>query len=254
MTTNISRQPAGTPTGGQFAPSSASEAGISLDPDLDTFERETEPGHYTGKPCMIAVQPEAWVDDYAVEAGAEVEFDIAHALHNYDQDAREMILFEAEGNSTPDLDYLYLEAADRGDVEKGYGPFTLRIDAARLREWMADNPTWVQDGTTPHPTGGYVTVEDANSDHESIRSYRDADGKHHRTDGPAFIKEDETGVMSRHYKHGKLHNDNGPAQVIHGISGTSKVWYVDGQEAASEVTHRQRGWDIVDGKAHKIND
>lgn len=253
MNTNISRQPAGTPTGGQFAPSSASESETSLDPDLDTFERETEPGHYTGQPCMIAVQPEAWVDDYAVEAGAEVEFDIAHALHNYDQDAREMILFEAEHNSAPDLDYLYLEAADRGDVEKGYGPFTVHVDADRLREWMADNPPWVQDGVTPHPTGGYVTVEDANSDYEMIRSYRDADGKHHRTDGPAFIKEDETGVLERHYQHGELHNENGPAQVIVSNSGTSRVWYVDGEEAGTQVVRANPGWEIVDGKARRVD-
>lgn len=251
---NINREPAGTPTGGQFAAGSTSESSASLGSDLDGYERETEPGHYTGKPFMATVQPEAWVNDYAIEAGPAVEFDIAHALHSYDQDSREMLLFDVESGMAADYDYLYEHAAARGDVQEGYGPYTVRMDADRLREWMVDNPPWTQDGKTPHPTGGYVTIEDADSGHESIRSYRDADGHHHREDGPAFIKEDETGVMSRHYKHGKLHNDNGPAQVIHGISGTSKVWYVDGQEAASEVTHRQRGWDIVDGKAHKIND
>src|SRR5699024_10695166 len=133
----INRQPAGTPTGGQFAPSSASEAEIALDPDLDTFERETEPGHYTGKPFMATVQPEAWVDDYAVEAGAEVEFDIAHALHSYDQDYRDMILFDVESGMAADHDYLYEQAASRGDVQGGYGPYTVRMDPDRLREWMA---------------------------------------------------------------------------------------------------------------------
>lgn len=153
-----------------------------------------------------------------------------------------------------DHDYLYQQAAERGDVQDGYGPYTVRLDADQLREWMADNPPWTQDGTTPHPTGGYVSIEDNDSDHEQVRSYRDADGKHHRTDGPAFIKEDDTGVMEQHYRHGRLHNDDGPAQVIVSNSGTSKTWYVDGERAGTHTETNEYGWKIVDGKPVKVDE
>lgn len=230
--------------GGKFATKPAGES----ETDLGDYDRATPPGHYTGKPFNASVQPQAWVNDDAMDVGPEVDFDIARALHAMDADSREMLLFDVESGMAADHDHLYFDAADRSDVERGYGPFAVRLDADTLREWLEDNPPWVQDGTTPHPTGGYVTVEDLSTDREQVWDYRDADGKRHNADGPAFVKEDDTGVMERYYKHGVLHNDNGPAQVIRGITGESRTWYVDGQEVASQVESTTPGWEIVDGK------
>lgn len=53
-------------------------------------------------------------------------------------------------------------------------------------------------------------------------------GKMHRTDGPALIREDGTRVW---YIDGKLHRTDGPAVIW---ADGSKAWYIDGIEYPEE--------------------
>ena len=72
-----------------------------------------------------------------------------------------------------------LDVKGRTDLLEGHtGPWTASFDADDIRAWLRANPAWVEDGTTPHPTGGYVRVEDRQvaDGHSQIR-FLDADGR-----------------------------------------------------------------------------
>ncbi|GAA1774197.1 hypothetical protein GCM10009810_34040 [Nostocoides vanveenii] len=98
-----------------------------------------------------------------------------------------------------------------------------------------DVTDWVEDGVTPHPTGGYVSVE--------VRSdqtvYRDADGHRHRVDGPAVVT--STG-KTRWFRHGILHRLDGPAYAN---PGAVAKWFVDGRR------HRLDGPAVVHSQGHR---
>ncbi|GAA1753687.1 hypothetical protein [Nostocoides vanveenii] len=88
-------------------------------------------------------------------------------------------------------------------------------------------PAWVEDGVTPHPTGGYVRV--ITNDHNTL--YLDADGKSHRLDGPAITRQDRG--SAGWWKHGRPHRFDGPAVVRE--NGSSE-WWLEGAPM-SEAAH-----------------
>ena len=77
---------------------------------------------------------------------------------------------------------------------------------------------WVEDGVTPHPTGGYVRSERFG---DAIM-YLGALGLEHRLDGPAVEYAD--GTREWHVE-GPLHRLDGPA--IEHPDG-SRFWYING--------------------------
>ena len=106
---------------------------------------------------------------------------------------------------------------------------------------------WVQDGVTPHPTGGYTYV---NRGGGSV-FYSDSAGQEHRLDGPAV-------EMANGYRqwrvHGKRHRVDGPAVDL---SNGYWAWFFEGS------IHRVNGpaarhpdgrleW-FVNGKRHRID-
>lgn len=64
-----------------------------------------------------------------------------------------------------------------------WGPW----DATELVHWLDANPAWTSGCGRPHPFGGYHEVSQEQAWHERYTFYWDADGKLHRTDGPAAI-------------------------------------------------------------------
>lgn len=226
---------------GRFRPKPSPES----DADLGHGDRATPPGHWTGKPFHLTVQPQAWVNDYAVDAGPAEDFDVAPVLHTMDQEQRERFLESVETGDTDDD--VYLEAAADGRVSDGYGPFYITGDADDLQEWIQDNPAWEQDGETPHPTGGYVTV-----DVSDVRTcHLDAEGKLHREDGPSLITQDR--VVQAWYQHGRMHREDGPAYVEARPGSTKEVWAVRGDEVATRETTTSPGWTVTDGRPVKLD-
>ena len=111
-----------------------------------------------------------------------------------------------------------------------------------------DNTSWVEDGVTPHPTGGYVRVERLPG--EAVR-YLNAQRELHRLDGPAI--EWSTGDREW-WVVGKLHRLDGPA--IEYADGARR-WYVDDKGhrldgPAVEWADGTREW-YVDGMKHRFD-
>lgn len=235
---------------GRFATKAASE------PDVDLSDRLTPPGTYTGKPLMVTIQPQAWVNDYAVDAGNPVKVDVAPYLHNADRWSRDEFVADAsEGRALSVHDHLYGDAVLAGEAPEGFGPYSITVaDPDQVAEWMQDNPPWTPDGVTPHPTGGYVAVEETRHHNRYVQRFLDADGELHRDDGPASHERDDTGARLHYCRHGKPHNERGPALVEHGPNHTHQVWFVDGEEVAEEtkgaVVHD--GWQIVKGRPVRL--
>jgi hypothetical protein len=254
MTTHISsdtqaaREQSRDPSG-RFGTQPAVEADV----DLTSCDRESAPGEYTGKPFTATVQPETWQNDYAVSAGPSETFDISGYLHNLDAVGREEFLTDAGGSGIlGGYDFLYDDAAARGQATEDYGPYTISVDnPAELREWLEDNPQWVQDGRTPHPTGGYVTREVSTRNGMVTERYLDAEGWLHQEEGPAVRKQDDLGDQQRHYRHGVLHNENGPAVLERSQTSTMRKWYVNGQEVARTVETLSPGWGLENGRPVK---
>jgi hypothetical protein len=76
---------------------------------------------------------------------------------------------------------------------------------------------WVQDGYTPHPTGGYLTVSTTSLGTE----YLGPTGLRHRLDGPAWV-----GANGRleYWVDGAIHRLGGPAIIDNG----NERWMNDG--------------------------
>lgn len=128
MTTN--RVPSGVPTGGQFAASVKDEAEVSL----------TKPGGYEFEtlPFEATIQPQAWVNDYAVDAGPAGEFDISKTLAAMDANQRLKFLREVSGPGA-DLDWVYDEAVANGTANPGHGPYYVSADPDALKSWFASH-------------------------------------------------------------------------------------------------------------------
>ncbi len=197
----------------------------------------------------LTVRPEYWNGDYATEAGPSESFDVGPILVGLRPEEREEWLDVIRTEDSMGLERLYEVAAERGLVTPGFGPFSVRVDSVDAEEaadqWEANAPApWTQDGVTPHPTGGYVTVDvDMNG-----TTYRDADGKAHREDGPAF--EGPSGSF-HYYRHGVSHRADGPATCVvssHGNgSEVTQSWYVDGDYVGTQQTMLEPDWSIRNG-------
>lgn len=95
---------------------------------------------------------------------------------------------------------------------------------------------WVQDGVTPHPSGGYVTVR---QDSLSVM-YLGSDGRPHRLDGPAVERADGTRSW---YRDGTRHRDDGPA--IEHPDG-KKIWCLN------DRLHREDGPAVEEPDGTKV--
>ena len=193
--------------GGKFAVKQQSEQDGGLD------DRSL-----AGKPFMATVVHQTWIRGMAVDTDEETEIDITRVLYGMSQEGRDDL-----ADADFDLvrwrgDYgegLYEDAyADDPDVYAA-GPYYVVVDEMKLEEWLEANPVWEQDGSTPHPSGGYVTVTAC----EGGFKYTDADGELHRDDGPAV---DTQGTIEWR-QHGQLHREHGPARVLRYSGTTSEV-------------------------------
>lgn len=222
------RQPAGATgsTGGQFSAKRSGEADVDL----------AAPQRFTA-----SIRLQRWDDRDDLVDVDTVRLDITGYLTDLDNPGREKLL-ENGGNS--DVGDLIAEWATRKGVFTHDGPFTVDFDEIDLAEWMDANPPWVQDGVTPHPTGGYVRVQHTTS----VTMYLNADGGLHRLDGPAVESADGARGW---YVDGRPHRLDGPAQDSgDSIPGRHQLqWWVDGQQVASEVREVAAGWAVVDGVA-----
>ena len=111
---------------------------------------------------------------------------------------------------------------------------------------------WVQDGVTPHPTGGYVAIRPW----FGWTEYVDADGRRHRMDGPAVDGRSEGG-RAEWWVEGRLHRIGGPAIEGYGETAGARQWFVDGQAhrvdgPAIESPGRVNAW-FVNGRRHRVD-
>lgn len=124
------------------------------------------------------------------------------------------------------------------------GSFHLAHDGTVDAEADADHepvaPTWVQDGVTPHPTGGYVSVVEKTLDRPSsprlkakTRSYLNAEGRLHRLDGPAFVRTTATGHHEERYYQDRFQHRGGNRPSVLMWSPTGVVyhaeWHIDSE-------------------------
>ena len=111
MNTEAARESARQPDG---------KFGTQIKEEADVDLNEPAP-----PPFLVSVQPQYWRGDYAIDAGPEVVFDAAPLLVDLPEHERRAIFKALAENdySHYDLDDLYLQAADRGLVQDGFGPF-----------------------------------------------------------------------------------------------------------------------------------
>lgn len=118
---------------GRFGEVARDEAdGVSLDAHPSTEDA-----------LMVRVQPQVWVNDYAVDSGPSVAFDASPVLRTMTEDDRERVLTALrDGDGSDVLDDLYLDCAERGLVEPGYGPFYVVADGTEedIDAWDAATP------------------------------------------------------------------------------------------------------------------
>jgi hypothetical protein len=90
-------------------------------------------------------------------------------------------------------------------------------------------------------------MDNSKIDEDGYKDWLDANGKHHRDDGPAIVI-DTVGWYRAWFQHGVRHRDNGPA--VENANG-HKAWYQYG------VRHRDDGPAIEwanGGKSWYLND
>ena len=226
-------------------------------------------------PFEAVVQPQYWRGDYAMDAGHPETFDASASLRDLDEDERANLIEESRYGTLAEMgDNLYFEAVARDQVADGYGPFYVSVDEDDLKEWLIENKSWKQDGVTPHPTGGYASVEHTYNEANGTMStsYHDAQGRSHRLDGPAFESATADGPSSYMWmKEGKLHRTDGPAKYstdgreeywvegkLHRTDGPASIdpgkgreeFWVEGQYVGNSVTTTTtiEGWSIVNGR------
>lgn len=222
-----------------------------------------------GKPLNLLIQPEQWVNDYAVDAGPTMPFDAAPILHNMTETDRERLLDESRTGSLGELgDWLYESTPE---APAWGGPYSVYADTEELERWFADNPPWTEDGKTPHPAGDYVSIQEITVTEEGkYVVFLDADGWEHRTDGPAKIHYlDGEPYAYEWYHHGKLHRTDGPAKTgthpsedefwvdgkRHRTDGPARFdstinrgeFWIEGQQVGHMTILMEPGWKLVDG-------
>lgn len=132
------------------------------------------------------------------------------------------------------------EDARRPDGRFGEQP---RADAGQL-DLAAE---WVEDGVTPHPTGGYVRIDRS----DSKSRYRDQYGLLHRLDGPAVIYVSGT---QEWWVRGRKHREDGPALTR--WTGEAR-WHLDGMPHREDgpavlLPHGRQEW-FLDGLRHRTD-
>lgn len=128
---------------------------------------------------------------------------------------------------------------------------------------------WVQDGVTPHPTGGYLSVYTS----RDYTEYVNDKGVRHRLDGPAYT---HVGGRTEYWVEGQQHRLGGPAivdgleeawcdhGVLHRLDGPAitsangtREWYVNGVRHREDGPSIERGngsseWHLH-GKRHRVD-
>lgn len=86
----------------------------------------------------------------------------------------------------------------------------------------------------------------------NIITHLDSDGKFHREDGPAYIKE---GMVEKWYRHGQLHREDGPARTwgSNAYGSTNKEYYLEGQKLSLKEWVQERLKVVPTGVKH-VND
>lgn len=116
------RQPAGAPTGGQFATSTRTEADVAL---AATGQVTHEPA----SPRVIAtVRLQEWENDQAFEVGDPLEIDVTDIVAGLTPQQRTALKDGSDGS-----DLLYEEAARRGLCPDHAGPFEVHVEASLRR-------------------------------------------------------------------------------------------------------------------------
>lgn len=80
---------------------------------------------------------------------------------------------------------------------------------------------WTSGCGQPHPSGGYAVREVWGEGSKTVMSHVDADGEHHREDGPAVVRWSPVGALeyAAWFRDGKLHRGDGPAVIVAGGDG-----------------------------------
>lgn len=133
--------------------------GGEADPDDDLgYGPRPEPtwddlndAQWKGQPLFMVIQPQAWVNDNAMDDGPAETFDIAPLLRTKTSQEREQIFDGIRRNAYDTLDNLYFDAAEAGLVTAGHGPFYIYPEVHTSRDhdedggddldcWDAANP------------------------------------------------------------------------------------------------------------------
>lgn len=208
--TSQSRVQSGVPAGGQFTTGAKGE-----NPDLSGARKKPQP-------CYgIAI---------AYQGGKETSVDITRSLSNLSPAEHETLYrlvrmrhdrySDRECEPTNQLTQL---AREMGDIPHDSG---LEVTPSEIIAWLDENPAWVEDGVTPHPTGGYVKRQ-SGFDYEV---FFDQNGDAHREDGPASRFAYEGGFEFRWMIHGRPHREDGLPAVV--TPDGSREWWVDGERQA----------------------
>lgn len=168
-----------------------------------------------------------------------IQFDIAPVLSELTAEQRQRLREEIEFGTWDNSDAEALfDQTGRYDLlpSSHQGPRYVQFDADEVAAWLDANPAWVQDGVTPHPTGGYVTVERSTTEPGSgLVMYLDAEGGLHRLDGPASAWDSRQGDGSpfhqdNWYLNGLRHRSDGLPAVVDSRGG--REWWEDGAKYA----------------------
>jgi len=128
MSVETARQPAGVPTGGQFATGTRTEAAVQL--------AAVPPA----PPVLLTVPLQEWVGDTAYPVDDQFRVDVTDLVSRL---TPEQVAALKDDDDT--ADDLFLRAIDEGLTEHHNGPFSVQVEASLLEHQIAINPV---DGLT----------------------------------------------------------------------------------------------------------
>lgn len=162
---------------------------------------------------QIIVRPQTAVDD-----GPPVLLDLSGLLR-VDDRIRKMVADDDDA-------WMVAESAIEALLARGVDPFGRPVEHL-VAEWLDDvdnpderelwldqNPLWDGADDTPHPFGGYTSTRQEVCDGEEHTLYLDAQGRRHRTDGPAVVTVSGAETTHRWYAHGKNTREGAPSTVV----------------------------------------
>lgn len=205
-----------------------------------------------GQPCTVSAVLQRWDKDEDLLDIDYIEFDAAPLIRLLDDEARAALANAASRNfgSFQDHGDALFDAARKAGLVSHDGPTELRLEEpsdADFVHWLVENPAWHEDGTTPHPTEGWVTRRVRQRSGVSITDYFDADGLWHRDGAPACIFEFNGVATQQEWRtHGLFNRADGPALV----RLDRHEFHVDGEQVATlTFTH---GWTVQDGAPTRL--